>query len=290
MQLDLSTIRKFAPIVKLHPEEKYHPMDPMEFIRKSRFRHHRSGAKDQGYNKKTRKWVTTNSRADSYYDVPVSYVDGFDVWRNDENRRPRDSNNGNDWNVFLQPKGKPRGRRDPNGAVPVFYAIRYVDTAKLSKKIRAKFGIKIERYHKVQYWWFNGYNDGPVTGGLDAHQGDWEHITLKLVNERPKRLYYAAHGQPAVLKPSQVKWSGAHPVVYCAVGSHASYHRVGRFKLVVHSIKDETKDGGRVWSTEDYLLNVRSQPWRNFAGAWGEVGEFAHSTGPLGPWYKRRKN
>jgi len=290
MTLSASTIRKLAPIVKIHPDEKYYPMDPMEFIRAARFRNHRFGAKDRGYNKSKKKWVKTNSKDAAYYDVPVSYVSDFGLWRNGENRRPRDPNNGNHWNVFLQPKGRPKGTSDPNGSVPVFYTTRFVDTAKFDSKKRKQFGIKLEKYHKVQYWWFNGYNDGPVAGGLDRHQGDWEHITIKLKNEQPVRLYYAAHGEPTELKPTEVEWSDTHPIVYSALGSHASYPRAGSFKLVVQSLKDRTKKGGRVWETTDQLASVRAQPWRDYAGAWGEIGEYVHTTGPLGPWYKRFKD
>ena len=39
----------------------------------------------------------------------------------------------------------------------------------------------------------------------------------------------------------------------------------------------------------DKLAALEAQPWKNFAGAWGEVGELSHTTGPLGPWHKRHK-
>jgi hypothetical protein len=290
MTLDIATIHQFAPIVKIHPNEKHYPMDPAVFIARSRFRHQRGGTKDQGYNKKTRKWVTSSSRSDAYYDVPVSLIRRFGLWKNGENRRPRDSNNGNHWNVFLQPNGKPKGRKNPNGVVPAFYATRFVDTSKIPKKLRKQFGIRIEKYHKIQYWWFNGYNDGPLSGGGDNHQGDWEHITIQIKNGAPKAIYFAAHGEPMRVALSKVRWKGNRPIVYSAVGSHASYPRPGKWSLFGPAIKDETKEGGRVWETVHSLASVRSQPWRDFAGAWGEVGEFAHTTGPLGPWHKRRKN
>jgi hypothetical protein len=35
------------------------------------------------------------------------------------------------------------------------------------------------------------------------------------------------------------------------------------------------------------LKPLASQPWKDYAGAWGEVGNIATTTGPLGPWHKR---
>jgi len=50
---------------------------------------------------------------------------------------------------------------------------------------------------------------------------------------------------------------------------------------------DETRDGGMEWVITQYVQELQDQPWKDYAGAWGEVGEFATTTGPLGPWYKK---
>ena len=47
-------VAKWAPLLRLHPEELYFPMDPTDFIHASRFRHHIGRGRDEGYNKKTK--------------------------------------------------------------------------------------------------------------------------------------------------------------------------------------------------------------------------------------------
>lgn len=290
MPLTKAQIAALAPVLRLHPKEKYFPMDPMEFIRRSRFRHHRGNARDQGYNKALRKWITGNSKASQYYDIPVGIINAFAPWPNGDNRRPRDSNNGDKWNVFLEPKGKPKGTSQPTGKIPVFYFQRKVDTSKIPAVLRRMAGIKLEKYDLVSYWWFMGYNDAPAFGPIKLnHQGDWEHVSLKVKNKKIIGVFFAAHeNAPRFVPYSRLKKSGGRVVVYCSKGSHASYERAGEFTLIL-TVKDETKDDGHEWDISQYLLSLRSQPWRNYAGAWGKVGVKGWSTGPLGPWHKRNR-
>ena len=96
----------------------------------------------------------------------------------------------------------------------------------------------------------------------------------------------AAHGKPTYYPMDEIKFNHGHPIVYSAKGSHASYNRVGNF----HTIGvDKTRDGGYKWKTWKHCLPLKDQPWRQFAGAWGEVGTARSTTGPLGPWQKRRR-
>lgn len=285
-----SQILALAPVLRLHPKEKYFPMDPMEFICRSRFRHHKGRAKDQGYSKARRKWVTGNSKSAQYYDIPVRVINRFGAWSNGDNRRPRDGNNGDSWNVFLQPKGKPKGISRPTGKVPVFYFQRRVDTSRLPAVLRKIAHIKVEKYDLVSYWWFMGYNDTPPFLSFKMnHQGDWEHVSLKVRNKKIVGVFFAAHDDPArLVSYSKLKKSRGRVVVYCAKGTHASYERVGKFSLAF-GLKDETRNGGHEWDLSQCVLSLKAQPWRNYAGAWGEVGTKGWTTGPLGPWHKRNR-
>ncbi|MCG8604869.1 Vps62-related protein [bacterium] len=260
-------IHRLAPVVRFHPEENYFVMEPMEFIRQSRFRHHKGGA-DEGYNKKLEKWKETNSRHENYYDIPVDYINGYGLNDNGKNRRPRDKKRGKRWNVFLQPEGHPRGDSSPTGTVPTFYYVKTVYEVPL-----------------ITYWWFMGYNDGQVAG-FASHQGDWEHVTIRVMDDEVEGVWFAGHGKPARYHSrNQLRMTNQRPTVYCANGTHASYPRVGGFNTVFNL--DQTGNG-TIWQTWKNLQPLVDQPWRDYAGAWGEVGEFAHTTGPLGPWYKRK--
>ena len=68
-------IREIKVIVSLHPDEEYFPMDPLDFIEKSRFRRHNKGDKDDGYSKIEGDFVIgSDSHADEFYNIPVSVI------------------------------------------------------------------------------------------------------------------------------------------------------------------------------------------------------------------------
>jgi len=257
----------FRIIVKMHPTEAFYPMEPMDFVRASRFRHHKGWGTDQGFNKASWSWDSGDSRSWEYYDVPVSFINSYGINPDGTNRRPRDSNSGSDWNVFLQPDGHPQGNFWPTGQVPSF---RYATPD-----------------GRQQYWLFYGYNESSC--GLSfSHQGDWEDITVLTSNGLITGAWLSAHGERTFYHISQlqtyVEGTVQHLVVYAAKGSHALYPTVGTFNTCN---TDEVRDGGTSWVITDYVQDLADQPWKDFAGAWGEVGEQAHTTGPLGPWFKK---
>jgi len=268
MTLTDKQIQQLAPEVRFHPEEKYFPANPMAFVRGSRFRHHRDGARDQGYNKAAKKWKTTNSHNITYYNIPAAFINSYKLHPDGRNRRPRDSKAGLHWSVFLQTRGRMKGSRQPTGRIPVFYYQR-----------------REGAFDLVSYWWFLGFNDGQVAFDMFNHQGDWEHVTLKVRIGKIRGVWFSRHGKATYVERSKLKWSNKRVVVYCAKCTHASYEKTGSFRLGV----DDTADGGVKWRSWRNLLPLRDQPWRNFAGAWGEVGDLPETTGPLGPWQKRRK-
>jgi Vacuolar protein sorting-associated protein 62/Protein of unknown function (DUF3892) len=280
-----SDIIRFAPLVQLHSGEDYFPMDPMEFLRSSRFRHHRGFQSDQGYTKAAQEWRTNNSHHRNYYDIPVAVIDRYGPHPDGKNRRPGDGNSGDDFNVFLQPNGKPSGDPRPTGRVPVFVHAKQ-DTCASSKSAD----------YVIQYWWFFGYNDG-----VNNHQGDWEHSSVATRQGELIGAYLAAHGRATYFDRSQLEPAqGDQIIVYVAKGSHAAYRSAGTRSLapsVVGTVApavsslfvDKTDDKGERWDTSQYLIPLRDRPWKRYAGAWGEIGEIEAlgTTGPLGPWHKR---
>lgn len=160
----------------------------------------------------------------------------------------------------------------------------------------------------VTYWLFFGFSApgariaeriGRTGVGRAGHEGDWEGISIELdAEDRPLRARYFAHGErvPAIPWSALRKLEG-HPVVFSALGSHASYaanERQPDFDVTA---------GGPIWATWLLLADVRRQPWYGFGGAWGRarpvpgaVRELAASvgfvvndgdfTGPTGPPFK----
>ena len=258
----------FAPKILLHPEENYFPMNPVDFIYISRFRQHVGFGRDYGYNKVSAKWVKTDEKSPEYYNIPVEIINSFGL-NDDEkrtNRRPRDKNRGRAGNVFLQPDGKPQGISNSTGRVPCFYIQIEADN----------------NYIFHQYWLFFGYN--PSLVGIDlSHQGDWEDYTAVTKDNKLVGAILNAHGKRTCYKREELEFDRGQVQIYCALGTHALYPRegwFGKFKT------DKTKPGGYAWDTSQNIALLSEQPWRDYAGAWGEVGELPATTGPLGAWYK----
>lgn len=75
----------------------------------------------------------------------------------------------------------------------------------------------------IQYWYFFPYN-----GTLYWHEGDWEHITLRLdQNLEPVGAWYHHHNDKTWVDRGAMSFyrnlTGLHPFVYIAEQSHASY-------------------------------------------------------------------
>lgn len=273
---------KFKVIVSLHPDEKYFPMNPQDFITLSRFRKHRGGNSDDGYNKITNSFVNGNSHGAEYYNIPVGvinshYLTGSNSLRN---LRPRDKNTIGSNEVFLEPDDNLNGNLYPNGVVPVFtYSTFYTDinTGKTGEK--------------REFWTFFGYNEAGAVGISISHQGDWERVILDIVDDNIKGAWLSNHSDLTYYTANQLEISKTSTTqtlrVYCAKGSHAFYNKVGTFSLgFIGLANDYTSATGYQWNITENILPLQSQAWKNYAGAWGEVGTLADTTGPLGPWYK----
>jgi hypothetical protein len=114
------------------------------------------------------------------------------------------------------------------------------------------------------------------------HEGDWERITLYLdesdpEGSEPHSVVFYRHSTNTSRKWSAVDKDGKHPVVYCAIGSHASLPSPG------YGFIDVGDANGPRWRTWKDLAPVEEQPWYGFGGAWGRLGRVRESTGPLGP-------
>jgi hypothetical protein len=164
--------------------------------------------------------------------------------------------------------------------------------------------------YDLQYWVFYPYNDSPSVGGVDLnHEGDWEHITVTLdATMNFQSAYYAAHNNEGnrytttqmqfadsagVIASSSQKLQNdfTHPVVYSAVGTHASYPTAGT--QVRDSLPDDYTSAGTAWNTKNAVINVgeksyplNSQTFIKYAGLWGEIGTNTVSTGPAGPAFQ----
>jgi hypothetical protein len=134
----------------------------------------------------------------------------------------------------------------------------------------------------ITFWMFYPYNNGPL---VQNHEGDWERVAIKLdANNQPAKVAYFGHGGACTKSWTDAPKSSGHPIVFSAKGTHASYPREGDFPTQF-GFSDHTAKGP-VWQTWSAVNDARTRPWFRFGGAWGEVGESTHTTGPGGPGAK----
>jgi hypothetical protein len=153
----------------------------------------------------------------------------------------------------------------------------------------------------VQYWFFYAYNECYV---LFDHDGDWEHVTVRLDDRRrPLGAWYARHERSAPgrwFAWPELAREGDHPVVLSARGSHSSYARASEARFYDRVCRASSParaegEGCRVWRTWSaatggiVATGSRDHPRPGAAfiawpGLWGARGWLGlDSGGPPGP-------
>jgi probable HAF family extracellular repeat protein len=136
--------------------------------------------------------------------------------------------------------------------------------------------------HVLQYWFYLYYNQKTFLG-FGAHEGDWEGIQVHLnASGTPVDAAYSQHGGAVVCPWANVEHSGAHPVVYSAWGSHASYFTSGS-----HSLAGGQTDNGDGLGEHVVpgVVDITTPPqWLSWQGEWG--GSNGVDPSPTGPGQK----
>jgi len=146
----------------------------------------------------------------------------------------------------------------------------------------------------VQYWFFYPYNDGPL---LFDHEGDWEHLTVRVDEARqPVGAYLAQHehDNPGPYRRwSRLRKVGDPIVVRSALGSHATYAEPDDAPWFdrLSRCTDVLRCEDPVWATwETPLLDLgeRAEPLQHpelfaYEGRWGTIGKIPGTSGPFGP-------
>ncbi|MEU6800303.1 Vps62-related protein [Streptomyces neyagawaensis] len=174
----------------------------------------------------------------------------------------------------------------------------------------------------IIYWTFYPYNNGKrvcigwqspfgCVGGYSTfgnHVGDWEHVTIRFVGDKPYQISLSQHdGGQALVYGAEGILDGDQPVVYAAQGSHGLYPDAGRHTyrhLPNGDTLDDDTDAGTLWDTRKGLQVFSWQDkysgdleWLNFTGRWGNwksgcgisepiTGECVLNDGPKGPSMK----
>jgi hypothetical protein len=296
-----SVVRDFAPLLRLDRDERHFPGEPDQFRANSRFRQSNfADSRDRGWNKTLARWEESDVEGEDYTGTQWGTILG-QIGEETSALRPGGVTSDG-------PITRPRDRRNlwnPGGATGFLLELREGfghdqsgnrpdgTPARIFYDHHAFRDGSGRRWAALSYWFFYMYNWHVVS----QHEGDWEHVTLYFADERfdsfPAVLFYAAHNEGYLVSggarvwvpddatadtPATTPGAATHPIVFVSRFGHPSYPIVHDPERYTWAIR--TWDEGIPWIDEP-------APWRDYDGAWGEVGEIVHSTGPLGPWFKR---
>lgn len=302
MRVAVNPAVTFAPLVYLHPDEAYWPMSAEAFIANSRlnFGHDEACRPTSPLDWRS---VDATRLGDGGYAGQLA-DDGDcrpygDAYTSAQLTRPFD-------NVFPADEAGEGFYLDldddwypgmPVGRAPAYY--------------------EYEPGAYLIYWFLSGYNehrDGPTDRASigNTHEGDWEHIAIRLdeVDQATLFAYYQHDCASVVFNRLEMGGGfgtdtelvdGTHPVVYSALGSHASYWQpidqgvIGtvsgllreRLSQITGTEGEEmcwrkdTASAGVPWRTWEDLADARAADWYGYGGGWGVLGKAAISAGPV---------
>lgn len=134
----------------------------------------------------------------------------------------------------------------------------------------------------IQYWFFYYFNSHP--GG--DHEGDWEMIQIFLDPDfYPLTATFAHHNEAERCDWIHVqRTEGTRPIVYVALGSHASYFSSGSHLWQAGAAADYVDGQTHVSpSVIDVPTHASDTPgWMQWPGRWGGTG-YRGSDSPTGP-------
>jgi Vacuolar protein sorting-associated protein 62 len=151
-----------------------------------------------------------------------------------------------------------------------------------------------------QYWFFYPYNYLPVITlnpffmndplgatlvAADFHEGDFEHVTVRLRRGadgelQPASIEYARHkneDRTLAWGSHELERDGTHPVVYAGFGGHASYNACGKevrpIAPLVSLLDWALCNREKVFALgpDVPLVDLRTVPWACWPGHFGEV-------------------
>ncbi|RYC14872.1 thrombospondin type 3 repeat-containing protein [Nocardioides zhouii] len=296
-------VKAYAPIVYLHPKEKFFPMGVQEFVDNSALK----WAHDRGCHDETIVERNIDAKKLGFSTQnPYSFKQASREFFGCEAKGKSFNSN-----QLTRPTDKSENRPDGLARNEGFFLDlndKYHDGNKPNKagEVKAPLSYIYVPNKYITYFFMYGYNEPFNTPEYDNHEGEWERITVRLDSQnRMDEVWYFQHTCDAedytdeqMIKRGYL--SGTHPVVYSANGAHASYPETKHFRQSCGEFSnggqgDVTAKGGASWKTWEQLVNAQTEPWYGFGGAWGRVGSpiANHTklpegwvTGPLGPPWK----
>lgn len=261
--------QRFAPVMYLHPDERFFPLSPDAFTGNSRLiwshggacRDHVAATDPSGSGLGNGAWNHQSYGFDCFNHSGTRYYTNGYV--GPKKAGGPDGNDG--W--YLDLYNSLRDGDGLSGREPVYY--RFRDAGDI-------------RY--LQYFTPYGYSKVPIL--RHGHEGDWESIAIRLNRQtnEPKQVQYFFHHDSCILPWEDVpKQQKTHPRVVVALESHGSYPPGAIPPLNFGLYRDKLKVGVDRWYANNELREVTDAPWYGYGGLWGENGNSGNFSGPLGP-------
>jgi hypothetical protein len=183
---------------------------------------------------------------------------------------------------------------------------------------RSAIYYEVKRIHglvAIDYWWFLRYNDYPYESQFKCrnfsfspchdHEGDWEGVRVLFRASRPHdiQVRFDAHGRSEQYDKLEPERVGDRPVVYVALGTHASYPRACTHVYCVQTgerLPDGRYDGHSDWGRNSRaqcgstcLLPLPPDSWATWPGRWGRrchSSTCVRAEGPRSPGVQSRSH
>lgn len=287
----LSVVECYAPILRFHPNETVHPMDPADFLQASELK----WAADRGCDDPTiraRSELTAENlnnhftfERDTFFSLfnSCNLLADANLIRSSEFTKP---------NTAVADNGASRPFSAGSRLLPTSEGF-YIDPLVLSPGQFSGNEVTAPAFYyrsgnEIHYWFF--FSDDPKTEAIRddpwEHEGDWEHVVVLVAGpDKFVGIEYHGHGcQP--VSSTKPELDGTHPVVYVARGSHAMYEAprpAASWPASCPSLAQDIFTGttdeaaftagvSKTWRTWEHLRPIEQQPWYGFGGAWGDRG------------------
>jgi hypothetical protein len=309
----------FAPLVLLHPAERWYPLSPGRYLDRVALWWANDGGcpnakiaptaalRPSALGRGSRRYRQLQRDPHCTADPQARFATG-DVTRPYHVGDGRDRGLGDNEGFYLQPeRGAWRIGTEPDfyrtipTSVPAYY-----ETA--SARVEGADGLRIAYwlfYAAAESTWI-GWREGVSSkpGGTQrvweneriGRTGDWQRVEVLVRREGgayvPVTLRTHVHGRVRDVPWEDVQRTReTHPVVYAAHRSHTPYVRAGFHetsvrRLVGNSVVVDDAASCRGcprWPTWRRLRDARAEPWYGYGGAWGAEGDSNESAGSLGP-------
>lgn len=300
----LDAIVKYRPIVYLHPDDLARPVDPRDF-----FAGETTGVRQGTHTQQTRAGFFMQKGG--AFTIPVGQTtfrklseltqehptERYYVWHGTPTHPEQ-----YDRRIFYG--SNPANYAD--GAVPMHVVTFYdripagVDEKGnvIYQKDENGYYVPNKEFFYIQYLFLYGYNQpydisvplgtvyrGDVHDFQNAHEGDLEHLTMKMDTKtgKPVAIFYGSHGSNEGMwmyppgstgkAVNEFTVEDGRPVVYVARGGHGNYPKEGVYTRVYGLANDHTKKGQQWRLTEDSLFRTVRPISAGF-------NPFIHSTNP----------